>query len=185
MDITAQIESILYYKNEPVSERKLARLCDADKEKIKKATSELKKKLDDRGLSLIRKDGGLLLTTAPEASNLIENIKEEELNKDLTKAALETLTIVLYRGPLPKSDIDYIRGVNAGTILRKLRVRGLIEKSKDADNKRRILYTPTHKALQHLGISSVDELPEYDSIEEQIKEFKQKDKEEREQDPFQ
>lgn len=185
MDLSSKIESILYYKNEPVAERTLAKLCGVSGEEIQKALSSLKKKLDNHGLSLIQKDGGVLLTTAPEASDLIEKIKERELNKDLTKAALETLTIVLYRGPLPKSEIDYIRGVNAGTILRKLRVRGLIEKTKDKENKRRILYQPTHKALQHLGISSIDELPEYENIEEQIQQFKKKDEEQKKQDPFQ
>jgi segregation and condensation protein B len=77
--------------------------------------------------------------------------------KDLGKAGLETLSIVLYKGPISRADIDYVRGVNSAFILRNLSVRGLITKE---DNK----YKPTLDLISHLGIKHIDELPDKETI---------------------
>jgi chromosome segregation and condensation protein ScpB len=68
------------------------------------------------------------LGTVPEASELIEKIIKDELTRELGKSSLETLTIILYKSPIAKPEIDYIRGVNSNYILRNLLVRGLVEK---------------------------------------------------------
>ena len=61
-----------------------------------------------------------MLGTSAEASTLIEKLTKEELNRDLGKASLETLSIIMYQGPIKRSQIDYIRGVNSTFILQKL-----------------------------------------------------------------
>ena len=109
-----------------------------------------------------------MLGTSPENHDLIEKLKKDELSKDIGKAGLETLSIVLYRGPVRKSEIDYIRGVNSGSILRNLMIRGLIERKSDEKDQRSFLYVPTFDLLSFLGISELNELPEYEKVKTEL-----------------
>ncbi len=94
----------------------------------------------------------------------------------MTPSALETLSIIIYRGPITKKEIDYIRGVNSGFILRNLLIRGLIEKDESKEG-RGVQYKPTLDLLSLLGISNLSELPEYDAVKKEIEDFKNKEKE--------
>ena len=97
-------------------------------------------------------------------SPVIESIQKEELSRELSRASLECLTIVLYRGPLPRREIDEIRGVNSSYTLRALLVRGLIEREDS-------LYRPTTKLLEYLGVTSHEDLPEYRDVFKKLEEF--------------
>jgi segregation and condensation protein B len=119
-----------------------------------------------------------MLVTRQEAAPLIEGLVKEELSRDLGKAGLETLSTVLYKGPISRRDIDYIRGVNSQFILRNLLVRGLIEKITDAKDERRFLYRPTFELLQSLGVSSVSDLPEYAKVQEELTALAKKEEQE-------
>jgi len=112
-----------------------------------------------------------MLGTAPEMGELIEALIKEELSKDLGKAGLETLSIVLYRGPISRSKIDYIRGVSSTFILRNLLVRGLVERVSNPDDQRSFLYKPTFELLSYLGISRIEDLPEYDAVKQELESF--------------
>ncbi len=112
-----------------------------------------------------------MLATAPEAGPLLERIAKEERSKDIGKAGLETLAIILYRGPVTRAEVDYIRGVNSTFILRHLTVRGLVERIPNPEDSRSFLYRPTFELLSFLGITSIEELPEYASIMSQLDEF--------------
>jgi segregation and condensation protein B len=95
----------------------------------------------------------------------------------LTKSSLETLSIVLYKNGVSRSEIDYIRGVNSSFILRNLIVRGLIEKITDPKDSRRLLYRPTFDALSFMGITSIEQLPNYSEVITQLQEvIKQEEK---------
>jgi hypothetical protein len=118
------------------------------------------------------------LTTVPQVSTLIEKITKEELSKELSKAALETLAIVLYKGPIARSEIDYIRGVNSTFILRNLLIRGLVEKIDNPNDQRSFLYGTTLATLEYLGISSSSELPKYHDTLALLGEFTSAKKEE-------
>jgi segregation and condensation protein B len=109
-------------------------------------------------------DGDITLGTAPLLSELIEKLQKEELNKELSKASLETLSIILYKDGVSRSLIDYIRGVNSSFTLRALSIRGLIEKSVDKLDSRRYIYKPTFLLLSFMGVKSVEELPDYQTI---------------------
>ncbi len=164
MNLSATIEAILFFKAEPLTIKKLAELTNQPEETVQQALGELKQTLQGRGIALLEKDNTVILGTAPEVSGLIESIIKEELNKDLGKAGLETLAIVLYKGPVSRAEIDYIRGVNSSFILRNLTVRGLVEKiNKEGDN-RTFLYRPTFELLAHLGLTSVTDLPNYNTF---------------------
>jgi segregation and condensation protein B len=94
------------------------------------------------------------------------------LVRDLGKAGLETLTIILYKHPIKRSEIDYIRGVNSSFILRNLLIRGLIERLTEKEGLGRgYLYKPTLELLSHLGVSKIENLPESASITSELENF--------------
>lgn len=112
MPLDALIEAVLFWKAEPVAIADLAKQLEQSEEQVRTALVFLRGKLEGRGVMLVEKDGEVLLGTHPEAATLIERLTKEELSRDRGKAALETLTIVLYKGPVARAEIDYIRGVN-------------------------------------------------------------------------
>ncbi len=171
MTLESKIETILFFKAEPVSVHFLARTLEVTDEDIKEALLRLEENLKERGVRLMIKDDEVMLATAPELNSLVETITKAELSEELSRASLETLTLVLYRGPINKSNIDFIRGVNSQFILRNLLVRGLVERISDEHDRRIFLYRPTFDLLQHLGISRVSELPEYDTVQKEVEEF--------------
>jgi segregation and condensation protein B len=164
MNLEKAMEAILFYKNEPLSIKKLAELLDKSEEEIKEVIPVLSANLGGRGITLMQKEDELALSTAPEFSSLIEKITKDELSKDLGKAALDTLTIILYYGPATKAQIDNIRGVNSGFILRNLLIRGLISRVTNEADQRSFLYKTTFELMSYLGITNINELPEYDEI---------------------
>lgn len=171
MELEAKIEAILFWKGEPVTLKKLAALIEADEAQVKEAIATLKEKLSGRGIVLIEKEDEVTLGTAPALSEVFEKLTKEELSKDLGKAGLETLSIVLYKGPIKRSEIDYIRGVNSNFILRNLLVRGLVEKVQAPDDQRSFLYKPTMETFSFLGITKIEDLPEYQSTVAELDTF--------------
>ena len=171
MKLQAKIEAILFWKGEPITIKKLSGFLSAPEEEIKTALVELENNLKERGIILVKKDDEVMLGTSAEMGTLIEDLVKEELTKDLGKAGLETLSIVLYKGPIRRSQIDYIRGVNSNFILRNLLIRGLVEKISDPKDQRSLLYRPTFELLSYLGLSKTEDLPEYGSVTEEIKQF--------------
>jgi len=178
-NISAKLEAILFWKAEPVTFKKLAQLLSTEAVKvteaeIKAGLIELEISLKNRtsGLSLVQTDTEVMLGTAKEFSPLIEQLTKEELTRDLGKAGLETLAIVLYQGPISRADIDYIRGVNSQFILRNLLIRGLVERVDNPKDARSFLYKTTLDLLAHLGVSKIEELPEYQKVRADIDAFK-------------
>ncbi len=171
MTLSSRIEAILFWKGEPVSFKKLAEILDVSKEQVRDALEGLDESLKDRGITLVRKDDEVLLGTSREMSALIEKLTKEELMKDLGKAGLETLSIILYKGPIKRSEIDYIRGVNSAFIVRNLLVRGLVERISDSKDQRGYLYRPTFDLMTYLGVSKIQDLPEYTAVGEELLRF--------------
>ena len=171
MNLEAKIEAILFYKAEAVTVSQLAKWLTLPISEIEIGLANLADKLTERGVRLIRTGEEIMLGTASEAGSLIEQITKDELSKDLGKAGLETLTLIIYEGPLSRAEIDYVRGVNSSFILRHLLVRGLIEREIDQKDARRFLYRPTLDLLRHLGIEKVEDLPEYEVVKKQVDNF--------------
>lgn len=167
MELDKQIESILFFKGEAVSLKQLSSILERSIDEVKGSVEILRSDLQNRGIRLISNGEKVMLGTSPEMHQVIEAIKKEELSKDLGKASLETLSIILYKGPVMKSEIDYIRGVNSASILRNLLVRGLIEK-KSESGKRYFLYYPTFELISFMGISKLEELPEYKKVRQEM-----------------
>lgn len=175
MTLEATIEAILFWKAEPITIARLSTLAKASKEEVSSALDALTESLSGRGLALIRSGDEVELRTAPEASAVIESLTKDELMRDLGKAGLETLSIILYRHPIKRSEIDYIRGVNSSFILRNLLMRGLIErlveKEGEAGKGRGFSYRPTIELLSHLGVSRVEDLPDHARIVAELAAF--------------
>ena len=168
MHLEQKIEAILFFKGEPMSKKKLAEFLGVGQVEINEALEKLKENLKNRGIVLQEKEDEIMLGTASELSKLIEKLQKEELNKELSKTSLETLSIILYKNGVNRSLIDYIRGVNSSFTLRALSIRGLIEKNLDPEDNRRYIYKPTFELLSFLGVKSVQELPEYDAVNKSI-----------------
>ncbi len=173
MDLKSKIEALLFWKAEPLAIKKLAELVEADIDATKIAINELETSLAGRGISIVRSDDEVMLGTAKECGELIEKIAKEERTRDLGKAGLETLSIILYQGPISRADIDYIRGVNSQFILRNLLIRGLVERVENPKDARSFLYKTSLDLLAHLGLSKIEDLPEYDKVRADIESFKQ------------
>jgi len=168
MNLESKIEAILFWKGEPISRKRLSEILKVSETEINDSIEKLKETLKERGIVLLEKENEIMLGTAPELSNLIENLQKEELNKELSKASLETLSIVLYKNGVSRAEIDYIRGVNSSFTLRALSIRGLVEKTVDAKDNRRYIYKPSFELLSYMGVKSVEELPDYGEVNSSI-----------------
>lgn len=168
MEIEKQIEAVLFWKGEPIARPELARILSVKGAEVDTALAALEKTLIGRGVRLMRKDDSVTLAAAPEASELIARLHREELDTELGKAALETLSIILYRAPVSRRDIEYIRGVNSTFILRNLLLRGLIERTTSEKDERVFLYRPSFELFSFLGMARVEELPEYVAVREEL-----------------
>ncbi len=170
--LASKIESVLFYKAEPMKIKNLAQILGVDENQISEAIQILSNDLQGRGLRVISKDDAVVLVTSPDNSDIIKNLQKEELSKNLSKAALETLSIVIYKGPIRRSEIDYIRGVNSQFSLRLLLVRGLIEKISDPNDERSYLYKPSFELFAHLGIQKIEDIPDFAKVVAEIESFK-------------
>ncbi len=168
MELESKIEGLLFYKGEDVSIKEISKILNASEDEVENALAKLTESLVGRGLVLVRKNDSVVLGITKELSPIIESIRKEEIGKELSKASLETLSIILYKNGVSRSEIDYIRGVNSSFILRNLLVRGLVEKVVDSKDSRRILYRPTFDTFSFMGIASANELPNYDEVVSQL-----------------
>lgn len=168
MTPSQQLEALLFFKSEPLTTKEIAKLLDMSESDVLSAAEELAQSLQGRGLALMHEGDTYMLATTPEASELIARITKEELEKDPGKAGMEVLAILLYQGPQTRAQIDHIRGVNSTFALRQLMIRGLVERSDNPQDARSFLYSPTLELLSFLGVSSRDELPEFEETREAL-----------------
>ena len=163
-----KIEAILFYKGEEVSLNFLVKLLAVKKNKILDAVSVIEKRLEGSAIGILNNGEKFLLITKKNFSPTISQIEGEENLGELSASALETLSIVLYKGPVSKSEIDQIRGVNSSHILRNLLIRGLIER-KNVSGK--TIYAETFDLMRYLGVENKKSLPGYEKVLEKLNEI--------------
>ncbi|MEA3249157.1 MAG: SMC-Scp complex subunit ScpB [Patescibacteria group bacterium] len=163
--LNAKIESILFVAARPLAIVKLAEICGAKKADITKVVDELAESYSEReaGIRLVRHGESVQMATSEGSAELVREFLKDETTGELTKPSLETLTIVAYRGPMTKAEIEQVRGVNCSLILRNLMMRGLVEAQGEHGNPL-TAYSVTMDFLRFLGVSSVEELPEYETL---------------------
>ena len=163
-NLEAKIEAVLFIHGEPMKMKRLTSLLKVNDVQVEEALNALKEKLnsEDRGLDLMKNKDEVQLVTDVQLTDIVEKLTKEELDTKLTPAALETLSIIAYLGPCPRALIDYIRGVNSAFMLRILMVRGLVERREDGEKTGGYAYQTTFDFLKHMGVSTPEELPEYE-----------------------
>ncbi len=161
--ILSKLEALLFIYGEPIEVKKLAKIIGEKEADVRAGLVELETGLahDERGIMLVQDKDNVQLVTKPEFSKLLEEITKQEFTEALTPAALETLSIIAYAGPITRADIEYIRGVNSSFTIRALLMRGLIERETDPKRANAYMYSTSFELLRHLGLSKNDDLPEY------------------------
>lgn len=164
--ISVQLESLLLVASKPLKISKIKEILNIENNEIlTQAIQQLKDKYNgpDSGLRLLENIGVLQLTTSPEASDVIKKYLQDETTGELSRPSLETLTIIAYRQPISKTELEQIRGVNCSLILRNLMIRGLVI-AKEDKRKLATYYYVTVDFLKFMGINSVTELPDYEKL---------------------
>ena len=165
------LEALLFSLGRPLSRDEARTMLDCSEPELEEATAHLRE--GSRGMVLVEDGRMMELRAAPGAAELLERVRKEEYSREVGKAGLEALAAVLYRGPLSRSGIDFIRGVNSSQTLRTLAMRGLLRRVPNPADARQYLYEPTTELLGALGVSHIKELPEYAEAREKLAKLEQ------------
>jgi segregation and condensation protein B len=165
MSILSNIESILFVASKPLTTKKLAKAIGESVSHVEEALDTLLMKYnrDDSGIHILREADTVQMGTNAENSEAIDGFVKNEVTGELTKAQLETLTVIAYRSPITRTDLEQIRGVNCAVILRNLMMRGLVAQH-DSDDEILPTYILTTNALSELGVRETSELSEYEML---------------------
>jgi segregation and condensation protein B len=169
--LTSQIVPLVYASGSGVSVGTLASILNIDKKTIYDHLDQLAEELRPLGLLLLLDKETLSIVSGKESSASIQALLKKDIEGELSPASLQALTIIAYMRELSKHDISFIRGVQSSQVLRILSVRGLIVE-KDT------MYRLSTDALRYLGVTSVEDLPEFELLHEELKQALQKAKEE-------
>lgn len=180
MDLSVNIEGVLFYKATPMKKNALCKLFSVELAELEVALTKLGERLLQGALRLSYTDTDVQLVTAVELDSLLETIRKDEMKRDIGKAGAETLAIVLYKGPITRAEIDRIRGVNSSFILRNLLIRGLVERQTEGALSR---FSCTPALLSHLGITHKEALPVYAETLDALEKF-EKEQNEQESTPL-
>lgn len=166
--LAAALEAILFIYGEPMEAAELAKILGENRERIIAVAEMLSSRLTEgkRGLRIVSDGTSLQITTAPEFSEVVQRVIKHEFSEELSSASLETLAIVAYRGPISRSEVDYIRGVNSTFMLRSLLIRGLVSRRENPARPNSYVYTISMDSLKFLGIEKPEDLPEYKTYHE-------------------
>ena len=177
--LTSVIESLIFASPDPISSEKLINILGEgdeqlllDKESLSAYVEKLNDRYEEQGLSFHIEEigGGYTFVTSPKYHRWLIVYQHQNAYRKLSQSAIETLAIVAYRQPITKPEIDQIRGVDSGYILRQLLEKMLVKVAGRADSPGKpLLYKTSEYFLQHFGINSVDELPKPREIEEILK----------------
>lgn len=165
-NVKSIIESILFLSGEPLKLLKISKITGASKAETENAILSLQNDYaaDKRGLIILKKEDEFQMATNPKNASFIDQLVKSEMQEALSRAALEVISIVAYRGPITRSEIEAIRGVNSSYTVRSLMLRGLMERIENPNDSRGYLYKISFDFLKKLGIDSVERLPEFETL---------------------
>lgn len=165
MHFLSKIESILFVASKPLSFKTIAHAIGKTEAETEELVDTLKMKYnqEDCGIHILQNGDEVQMATNPTNSDVVESFVKDEISGELTKSQLETLTVIAYREPITRPELEQVRGVNCALILRNLLVRGLIEEKEDPE-KIMPVYSLSFEALRHLGVDNVNQLPDYENL---------------------
>lgn len=179
LNIQAAIEAILFTMGDSVEASRLAEALEIEKAQVTEAVKQMKERYEeeDRGIRILELEDAYQLCTKTEYYEYLIRIAKQPKKYALTDVLLETLSIVAYKQPVTRLEIEKIRGVKCDHPINKLLEYGLIEEVGRLDAPGRpILFGTTEDFLRSFGVSSVSELPQMSP--EQVEEFKEEAEEE-------
>lgn len=163
------LEALLFVSSKPLTAKDLAKAASEAENLVSAALEKMAEERKNHGIILLESNGQYQLSTSSKVSKYVKDFLNAELREKLTDAIVEVLGIIAYRQPISKTEIEAIRGVNSQYSLRHLLMRGLVEKVSNPTDARSFLYQTTSEFLQHLGLSSNKDLPEFESLVSAIK----------------
>ncbi len=161
------VEAILFASDEPVSTSRMAQIVETTPSQVKQYVENLNTKYHDefRSFRIEQIAGGFQMMTLPIYNHWLRKLMRTREDTKLSPAALETLAIVAYKQPVMRADIEAIRGVAAGDMLRNLMYKGLVKITGRAEVLGRpMLYGTTRKFLQVFGLNSLKDLPKTEEL---------------------
>lgn len=168
VSLDVQLEAILFAMGQETTLSRLSKITEKKPEEVSAALDALQQfyETNTRGLTLVRQGENIQLVTSARVNAAVEKYRKGEIEGPLSRAALETLAIIAYRGPLSKPEIDVIRGVNSGIMLRTLLIRGLVDRKKSDKDARTHVYSVSLLFLRHLGVTDVHAIPGYQEAQD-------------------
>jgi segregation and condensation protein B len=153
------VEALIFASDHPITPKELARAATAQTKEVKEVLEQLKLDYDGRGIQLEEVAGGWIFRTNPVFAPFVRDLTGQKPVK-LTRAQIETLAILAYRQPITRPEIDEIRGVDSGPVLKLLLERDLVRiLGKKDEPGRPLLYGTTSYFLEFFGLKSVKDLP--------------------------
>jgi segregation and condensation protein B len=166
-EMVAALECILFVSEEPLELNKIAGVLATDVETAKEALGQLRHHLAERksGLQLVELSGGYSLASRQEYAGYVERLLHPPANPGLSRAALEVLSIIAFRQPVTRPEIEDLRGVSSDSALGTLVERGLVKEAgrKECPGRPR-LYVTTKDFLAYFGFESADDIPKEESF---------------------
>jgi len=166
-ELSQQIEGLLFAIGKPLSRADLSKLTGADATQLDAAIA-LFATATNRGVIVVDDGRMLELRVTPEVAQLVEQVRRDENSQGIGRAGLEVLAAIVYRGPLTRAEIDFIRGVNSSQILRTLTMRGLIRRVANPKDERSYLYEVTTELLATMGATHPRDMPDFDTVREKL-----------------
>ena len=179
MNYEAVIESILFTMGDSVELSKLAEVLELDKKEVKDILEQMQKnyEAEERGITITELDGAYQMCTKPQMYDYLIKVAKQPKHYALTDVLLETLSIIAYKQPVTKQEIEKIRGVKCDHAINKLMDYDLVRELGRLDAPGRpILLGTTEEFLRCFGVQGLDELPEMDPV--QLEDFKAEAEEE-------
>lgn len=163
------IEGLLFVSGQGVEIADIVEKLEVKEKQVKTAIENLKEKYADRGINVITYKTKVQLCSNPKYADDIASVLNPIKEKQLTKAALETMAIIAYKQPITKPEVEQVRGVDSGYAIQILLDFELIEVvgRKDAIGKP-LLYGTTDEFLKRFELQSIEDLPEYEELLERI-----------------
>jgi segregation and condensation protein B len=168
MRLSRLVEALLFASDAPLSVSEIARVHeDLDEDRVEELIAELRAdyEREERSFGIFEIAGGYQLLTRTEFAPLLERFETVRASPRLSIPALETLAIIAYRQPVGRAEVEEIRGVAAGGVLKTLQERGLVEVVGRAEGLGRpLLYGTTRMFLDHFGFNGLADLPRPDEL---------------------